>query len=135
MDEAERGYHGLLELRRLHRELDISICCAYDWTNLDLGHDFHEVETLPENDRVRYTISPAARKQVLKRLLALKGWKPRSASRRAELRALALKRKVMRKDLDDGRPAPKKKLRGAVNKKRAAAKAKAKRQVRPASDE
>jgi hypothetical protein len=29
------------------------------------------VETLPENDRVRYTISPAARKEVLKRLLAL----------------------------------------------------------------
>lgn len=29
------------------------------------------VQTLPENDRVRYTISPAARKEVLKRLLAL----------------------------------------------------------------
>ena len=43
---------------------------AYGWTALDLGHDFHEVETLPENDRVRYTISPAARKEVLKRLLA-----------------------------------------------------------------
>lgn len=71
---------------------------------------------------------------VRKRLLALKGWKPRSASRRAELRALALKLKVMRKDLDDGRPALKKKPRAAV-KKRAAAKAKAKRQVRPASDE
>ncbi|MCB0294294.1 MAG: hypothetical protein KDG51_03440, partial [Calditrichaeota bacterium] len=26
---------------------------------------------LPENDRVRYTISPAARREVLKRLLAL----------------------------------------------------------------
>ena len=38
---------------------------------LDLGHDFHAIETLPENDRVRYTISPAARKEVLRRLLAL----------------------------------------------------------------
>ncbi len=68
--EAEAGYQGILELRRLHRELDIAIRDAYGWTNLELGHDFVEVETLPENDRVRYTISPAARKEVLKRLLA-----------------------------------------------------------------
>ncbi|MCY4223493.1 MAG: hypothetical protein OXF06_01545 [Bacteroidetes bacterium] len=27
------------------------------------------METLPENDRVRYTISPKARREVLKRLL------------------------------------------------------------------
>lgn len=31
----------------------------------------HEAETLPENDRVRYTISPMARKEVLRRLPAL----------------------------------------------------------------
>jgi hypothetical protein len=70
LPEAEAGYQGILELRRLHRELDLAIRDAYGWTDLDLGHDFHEVETLPENDRVRYTISPAARKEVLKRLLA-----------------------------------------------------------------
>jgi hypothetical protein len=69
-EEAQTGYQGLLELRRLHVELDTAIRDAYDWQDLDLGHDFHEVETLPENDRVRYTISPAARKEVLKRLLA-----------------------------------------------------------------
>jgi hypothetical protein len=44
---------------------------AYGWLDLKLGHDFIEVETLPENDRVRYTLSPEARKEVLKRLLAL----------------------------------------------------------------
>ena len=70
LPEAEAGYQGILELRRLHRELDLAIRDAYGWTDLDLGHDFVEVETLPENDRVRYTISPAARKEVLKRLLA-----------------------------------------------------------------
>ncbi len=70
LEEAEAGYQGILELRRLHRELDIAIRDAYGWHDLDLGHDFHEVETLPENDCVRYTISPAARKEVLKRLLA-----------------------------------------------------------------
>ncbi|MEW5966017.1 MAG: type IIL restriction-modification enzyme MmeI [Pseudomonadota bacterium] len=68
--EADAGYQGILELRRLHRELDEAIRDAYGWHDLDLGHGFHEVETLPENDRVRYTISPAARKEVLRRLLA-----------------------------------------------------------------
>jgi hypothetical protein len=69
--DAERAYHGLIELRRLHRELDVSIRDAYGWQDLDLGHDFHEVEALAEKDRVRYTISRAAHKEVLRRLLAL----------------------------------------------------------------
>lgn len=70
-EEAESGYQAILELRRLHREMDLAILSAYGWSGLDLGHDSHEVETLPENDRVRYTISPTARKEVLRRLLAL----------------------------------------------------------------
>lgn len=70
LSEAEAGYRGILELRCLHRELDLAVRDAYGWTDLNLGHDFHEVETLPENDRVRYTISPSARKELLKRLLA-----------------------------------------------------------------
>jgi len=69
-EDAQAGYNGLLELRSLHVQLDTAVRDAYGWHDLDLGHDFHEVETLPENDRVRYTISPAARKEVLKRLLA-----------------------------------------------------------------
>lgn len=62
---------GLLELRRLHVALDNAVRDAYGWQSLDLQHDFYEVDTLPENDRVRYTISPTTRKEVLKRLLAL----------------------------------------------------------------
>jgi len=61
---------GIVELRRLHVELDTAVRDAYGWHDLPLEHDFYEVETLPENDRVRYTISPAARKELLKRLLA-----------------------------------------------------------------
>ncbi|MBX7203667.1 MAG: N-6 DNA methylase, partial [Bacteroidia bacterium] len=38
---------------------------------IDLRHDFYEVDYLPENDRVRFTIHPDARKEVLKRLLEL----------------------------------------------------------------
>ena len=64
------GVDSLLELRRLHIELDIAVRDAYGWQDLDLKHDFHEVETLPENDRIRYTISPVARRELLKRLLA-----------------------------------------------------------------
>ncbi len=70
-EEAEAGYHALLELRALHRKLDAAILAAYGWTDLILGHGFVELETLPENDRIRYTISPDARKEVLCRLLAL----------------------------------------------------------------
>lgn len=82
-EEAEAGYQGILELRRHHRQLDEAIRDAYGWPDLDLGHDFHEVETLPENDRVRYTISPAARKTILQRLLA-------ENHRRAALEASAI---------------------------------------------
>ena len=44
---------------------------AYGCEVIDLAHDFYEVDYLPENDRVRYTISPEAGKEVLKRLLKL----------------------------------------------------------------
>ena len=87
LPEAEAGYQGILALRRLHRELDLAIRDAYGWTDLELGHDFIEVETLPENDRVRYTISPAARKEVLNRLLALNH--QRAAAEAAAAAALA----------------------------------------------
>lgn len=69
-DTAAAGFEALLELRRLHVALDLAVRDAYGWQDLDLEHDFHKVETLPENDRGRYTISPAARREVLKRLLA-----------------------------------------------------------------
>ncbi|MBX7224023.1 MAG: restriction endonuclease, partial [Blastocatellia bacterium] len=68
-EEAETGMLGILRLRDLHRELDEAVLAAYGWS-MRLEHGFHEVETLPENDRVRYTISPAARKEILSRLLA-----------------------------------------------------------------
>ena len=68
---AAAGYQGILELRTRHRELDHAVLAAYGWGDLALGHDFHAIDTLPENDRIRYTISPSARKELLRRLLAL----------------------------------------------------------------
>jgi hypothetical protein len=68
--ESTRGFEALLELRRLHVELDLAIRAAYNWQNLPFDHDFYEIETLAEDDRrIRYTISSAARKELLRRLL------------------------------------------------------------------
>ena len=51
--------------------MDETVLKAYGWQDINLAHDFYEVDYLPENDRVRYTISPESRKEVLKRLLKL----------------------------------------------------------------
>jgi len=58
-------------LRELQREMDLAVGRAYGWDDLDLDHGFHEVPYLPENDRVRFTISETARVEVLRRLSEL----------------------------------------------------------------
>lgn len=69
--DFNQAVSDILELRRLHREMDETVLKAYGWTDINLAHDFYEVDYLPENDRIRYTIFPAARKEILKRLLKL----------------------------------------------------------------
>ncbi|RRR65706.1 MAG: restriction endonuclease [Candidatus Viridilinea halotolerans] len=56
----------IVELRRLHAAMDNAVAAAYGWEDLDLGHGFHETK-----QGLRYTISEAARRAVLDRLLAL----------------------------------------------------------------
>jgi len=58
-------------LRDLHMKMDQAVLAAYGCTDISLGHGFSKVDFLPENDRVRFTISPAARREVLKSLLEL----------------------------------------------------------------
>jgi len=58
----------LVLLRELHRDVDLAVARAYGWSDLHLGHDFHSLSFLPENDRVRFTISETARLEVLRRL-------------------------------------------------------------------
>jgi hypothetical protein len=53
-------------LRTLHQEMDEAVARAYDWTDLRLDHDFHETK-----QGVRFTLSEAARREVLDRLLEL----------------------------------------------------------------
>lgn len=76
--DLQTAISGIIELRKLHKEMDELVLTAYGWSDeagdenpLDLAHDFYEVDYLPENDRIRYTISPEARKEVLERLLLL----------------------------------------------------------------
>ncbi|MBW2663081.1 MAG: N-6 DNA methylase [Deltaproteobacteria bacterium] len=70
-DICEESYREIIKLREMQKQLDETVLKAYGWQDIDLAHDFYEVDYLPESDRVRYTISPDARKEVLKRLLKL----------------------------------------------------------------
>jgi hypothetical protein len=54
------------QLRELHVEMDKAVAAAYGWDDLDLGHGFHETK-----QGARFTISDAARREVLERLLKL----------------------------------------------------------------
>lgn len=56
----------IARLRALHAELDQAVAAAYGWSELDLGHGFHETK-----QGVRYTLSEPARRTVLDRLLQL----------------------------------------------------------------
>ena len=53
-------------MRKLHKEMDEAVAKAYGWDDLKLGHGFHETK-----QGLRYTISEAARREVLDRLLLL----------------------------------------------------------------
>ncbi|MBN9392388.1 MAG: GreA/GreB family elongation factor [Chloroflexi bacterium] len=56
----------IVKLRELHQEMDEKVAVAYGWDDLDLGHGFHQTK-----QGLRYTISEAARREVLGRLLKL----------------------------------------------------------------
>lgn len=57
---------GIVRLRELHRDLDLAVAVAYGWSDLALDHGFHDT-----SQGLRYTIGPAARTEVLDRLLEL----------------------------------------------------------------
>jgi len=64
--DPDEGSCDIQKLRELHVEMDHTVSAAYDWDDLDLGHDFHETK-----QGIRYTISEPARREVLQRLLKL----------------------------------------------------------------
>jgi hypothetical protein len=64
----DRGENSedIAQLRILQEEMDKSVAVAYGWTDLDLGHGFHDTK-----QGVRFTIGEFARRTVIERLLAL----------------------------------------------------------------
>ena len=62
-DEAATDVQAL---RDLHVEMDTQVAAAYGWDDLALEHDYHETA-----QGLRFTISEAARREVLTRLLKL----------------------------------------------------------------
>jgi hypothetical protein len=103
--DPSQGPRGEDRLRKLHVLLDLSMARAYGWNDLDLGYGFHEVPYLPENDRVRFTISEAARIDVLRRLSEL-NWQRHEEEVSAGLHSDTTPRKT--KNAPEGQSAPKK---------------------------
>ena len=73
-------------LRALHVAVDEAVCAAYGWDNLPLDHGHHDTR-----QGVRWTVSPAARLELLDRLLEL------NHSRYAEEQAASTASPVRRK--------------------------------------
>jgi hypothetical protein len=91
------------KLRELHVAIDREVAATYEWTDLELGHGFHETK-----QGVRYTIGESARREVLQRLLKL------NHERYAE----EAKQGLHDKKGTDGKAAPKKKtVHRSVDKK------------------
>lgn len=65
------GSSEILELRESFIEMDVAVRNSYNWVDVDLEHGFHEVAYLPDQDRVRFTISESSRLEVLRRLAEL----------------------------------------------------------------
>ncbi len=79
----------ITELRHLHAEIDKAVAAAYGWQDLDLSHGFYETK-----QGIRFTISDAARREVLDRLLDL------NHQRHAKEQAAALPAKRSKKPKD-----------------------------------
>jgi hypothetical protein len=64
--DPDESAQDLQKLRELHVEMDKAVAAVYGWDDLNLAHDFHETK-----QGVRFTMSEAARREVLGRLLKL----------------------------------------------------------------
>ncbi|WP_167666603.1 Eco57I restriction-modification methylase domain-containing protein [Micromonospora narathiwatensis] len=62
---ADSDDPDVARLRRIHVELDEAVMAAYDWSDVPLEHGFHAYRQM-----MRWTVSPAARVEILDRLLA-----------------------------------------------------------------
>jgi hypothetical protein len=56
----------IVELRRLHVEIDQAVLDAYGWSDVNLDHDFRG-----EGKEARYSLSEGVKEELLRRLLEL----------------------------------------------------------------
>ncbi len=66
MHDAGERAGDIARLRELHAAMDRAVALAYGWGEMDLAHGFHQTK-----QGMRFTISPAARREMLARLLRL----------------------------------------------------------------
>ncbi|ANH75009.1 N-6 DNA Methylase family protein [Ralstonia insidiosa] len=71
LHDPGRQENPVKAIRARLAEIDCAALAAYGWTDLNPEHGFHEVASLPANDRVRFTASETARLEILRRLSAL----------------------------------------------------------------
>ncbi|MBX6754810.1 MAG: restriction endonuclease, partial [Thermorudis peleae] len=57
----------IARLRELHAAMDNAVLACYGWQDIDLHHDFYQ----NERGQTRFTVSPDARRELLRRLLEL----------------------------------------------------------------
>lgn len=86
LHDQNSNSQAVVRLRALQVSLDCAVATAYGWDDLDLGHGFHETK-----QGSRFTISDAARREALDRLLEL------NHERYADEVAKGLHDKVVRK--------------------------------------
>ena len=63
-DTPDAADKDVARLREIHVELDRAVMAAYGWDDVDLDHGFHTYRQM-----TRWTVSPAARVEILDRLL------------------------------------------------------------------
>lgn len=63
-DISDDSDPDVARMRAIHKELDETVMAAYGWDDIDLGHGFHEYRQM-----TRWTVCPAARVEILDRLL------------------------------------------------------------------
>lgn len=64
--DPEDSSTDIVKLRDLHIRMDRTVAAAYRWSDLDLGHGFHQTK-----QGIQFRISESARREVLTRLLKL----------------------------------------------------------------
>lgn len=71
LSQSNSLFEDITALRNICTKLDKAVLKAYGWSDINLKHDFYELDHLPDSDRERFTINPEAKREILKRLLVL----------------------------------------------------------------